>query len=80
MSRESFYGGVAGRDFKIAHIFESYYGDPNNAQYTNYLSNDIAQKWASPIGIGEFVMIRYGFPGTEAYIAHRNLDTGDDVD
>ena len=48
----SFYGGLPGKSFELAQIFN------NGAE----MEEDLNAKWKSPIGFGEFVLISYGFP------------------
>ena len=64
---QSFYGGPAGQSFEIKKIFESYYG-PDGAQV------DLDKGWASPISVGEFVMISYGLPSDTTYTTRMNYD------
>lgn len=64
---QSFYGGPAGQSFEIKKIFESYYG-PDGAQV------DLDKGWASPISVGEFVMVSYGLPSDATYMTRMNYD------
>lgn len=64
---QSFYGGPAGQSFEIKKIFESYYG-PDGAQV------DLDKGWASPISVGEFVMVSYGLPSDTTYMTRMNYD------
>lgn len=64
---QSFYGGPAGQSFEIKKIFESYYG-PDGAQV------DLNKGWASPISVGEFVMVSYGLPSDATYMTRMNYD------
>ena len=64
---QSFYGGPAGQSFEIKKIFESYYG-PDGAQV------DLDKGWASPISVGEFVMVSYGLPSDAIYMTRMNYD------
>lgn len=63
----SFYGGPAGQSFEIKRVFSSY----------TELKADTEKGWKSSIGVGEYVMISYGDPSTNAYIAARDLDLSD---
>lgn len=64
---QSFYGGPAGQSFEIKRVFESYYG-PDGAQV------DLDKGWASPISVGEFVMVSYGLPSDEKYSTRQDYD------
>jgi hypothetical protein len=64
---QSFYGGPAGQSFEIKKIFESYYG-PDGARV------DLDKGWASPISVGEFVMVSYGLPSDATYMTRMNYD------
>lgn len=60
----SFYGGPAGQSFEIKRVFSSY----------TELKADAEKGWKSSVGVGEYVMISYGDPSTDAYISARNID------
>lgn len=60
----SFYGGPAGQNFEIKRVFSSY----------TELKADVEKGWKSSVGVGEYVMISYGDPSTDAYIAARDID------
>lgn len=60
----SFYGGPAGQSFEIKQIFSSY----------TALKADIEKGWKSNIAVGEFVMVSYGDPSTDEYVAARDVD------
>lgn len=64
---QSFYGGPAGQSFEIKQVFSSFYG-PNGAQA------DLVKGWASPISVGEFVMISYGKPTDPDYLENQKQD------
>lgn len=64
---QSFYGGPAGQSFEIKQVFSSFYG-PNGAQA------DLVKGWASPISVGEFVMISYGKPTDPEYLENQKQD------
>lgn len=64
---QSFYGGPAGQSFEIKQVFSSFYG-PNGAQA------DLVKGWASPISVGEFVMISYGKPTDPGYLENQKQD------
>lgn len=64
---QSFYGGPAGQSFEIKQVFSSFYG-PNGAQA------DLVKGWASPISVGEFVMVSYGKPTDPDYLENQKQD------
>lgn len=64
---QSFYGGPAGQSFEIKQVFSSFYG-PNGAQV------DLVKGWASPISVGEFVMVSYGKPTDPDYLENQKQD------
>lgn len=63
----SFYGGPAGQDFEIKWIFPTYYG-------VDGLLGDINKGWKSSIAVGEYVMVSYGEPSSDSFIANRDSD------
>lgn len=63
----SFYGGPAGQSFEIKAIFPTYYG-------ADGLLGDINKGWKSSIAVGEYVMISYGEPSSDKFIANRDSD------
>lgn len=60
-----FYGGLNGQSFKIKQVY-------NNRQE---LVTDLNSAWASAIGVGEYVAINYGKPGTDGYNNNRSIDS-----
>lgn len=64
---QSFYGGPVGQSFEIKQVFSSFYG-PNGAQA------DLVKGWASPISVGEFVMVSYGKPTDPDYLENQKQD------
>lgn len=76
----SFYGGPNGKSFYIKEYFTSYYSVPTvdrtdeNLVY-NSLKDDEQKGWTSPIGVGEFVLITYGKPGSTSYEFFLKNDT-----
>lgn len=66
---QSFYGGPNGQSFEIKQVFSSYYG-----LNTNSAQNDLNKGWASPISVGEFVMISYGKPTDPDYLDNQKQD------
>lgn len=63
----SFYGGLPGKSFELAQIFN------NGAE----MEEDLNAKWKSPIGFGEFVLISYGFPAEAPDYLKWDLKEGD---
>lgn len=63
----SFYGGPAGQSFEIKAIFPTYYG-------ADGLLGDVNKGWKSSIAVGEYVMISYGEPSSDSFIANRDSD------
>ena len=59
-----FYGGLNGQSFEIKETFNTHAD----------IITDLGYGWNSPIGVGEYILINYGEPGTEEYIANRNVD------
>lgn len=53
----NFYGGLPGKDFKIAHIFDTVSGSANS------LVADINAGLNSPYAVGDYVFVSYGLPG-----------------
>lgn len=47
---DSFYGGRKGQDFAIKLIFDNKVA----------LENDLKQRWQSPVGVGDYVLVSYG--------------------
>lgn len=65
----NFYGGQTGDSFEIKAIFSSRWGE------TNSLQADINLGWQSPVPVGAFVVISYGFPFDESYYdEYYNID------
>lgn len=65
----SFYGGQAGKNFEIAHIFH------NKVE----MLEDLKMRWNSTVGVGEIVLISYGRQGgtaedKEKYNANKRED------
>lgn len=61
-----FYGGLNGQSFSIKEVFDN----------RTALIADLNQAWASPIGVGEYVAINYGKPGTDGYDGNLASDSG----
>lgn len=70
MNFTSFYGGPSGQSFTIRKIFTSRY----NIAGEKTMAHDLARGWTSNVSVGEFVMIKYGLPGSEEYDTNRNID------
>ena len=61
---DSFFGGRKGQDFYIKQIFNTKLD----------MDSDLAGRWASPISIGEYVLISYGLPSDPNYETYRTID------
>ena len=61
---DSFFGGRKGQDFYIKQIFNTKLD----------MDSDLASRWASPISIGEYVLISYGLPSDPNYETYRTID------
>lgn len=70
MDMNSFYGGPNGQSFSIKRVFATRNGLENS------LISDLNLGWASPIYVGEYVLVSYGVPGNAqgTYESNREVD------
>lgn len=61
---KSFYGGPSGQSFEIAKIFNS----------KTEMFADLQQRWVSDVGVGAYVFISYGAPGSTEYNDNKTAD------
>jgi hypothetical protein len=66
----SFYGGPSGQSFEIEKVFTS----------RKALLDDLELRWTSDIGVGSYVFVSYGMPGTDKYNTNREIDSGNTLD
>lgn len=62
---DSFYGGRKGQDFAITPANKQ----ENKLAFENKvaLKDDLRQRWQSPIGVGDYVLVSYGMASDEGY-------------
>ncbi|MCM1324346.1 MAG: hypothetical protein NC218_09295 [Acetobacter sp.] len=62
---DSFYGGRKGQDFAITPADKQ----NNKLAFENKvaLEDDLKQRWQSPIGVGDYVLVSYGMASDEGY-------------